>query len=139
STTLPLAEWRSRPGREAEIDVHALRRQRERLLRRHLPQGAPTSPALANLCAFRLDRRLDAAARSVGARYTRYADDLAFSGGTLFAQRAQRFVAFAAGIALDEGFTVNFHKTRVMPQSRRQQLAGLVVNQRAQTSRVSYD
>jgi RNA-directed DNA polymerase len=47
---------------------------------RHLPQGAPTSPALANLCALTLDRRLHGLARVLGASYTRYADDITFSG-----------------------------------------------------------
>ncbi|KAB1915652.1 hypothetical protein F8274_03065 [Micromonospora sp. AMSO31t] len=46
----------------------------------HLPQGAPTSPALANLCAYRLDRRLTGLADAFETTYTRYADDLAFSG-----------------------------------------------------------
>ena len=51
----------------------------------HLPQGAPTSPALSNLAAFRLDRRLAALARAFGATMTRYADDLAFAGDQRFA------------------------------------------------------
>jgi RNA-directed DNA polymerase len=42
--------------------------------RPHLPQGAPTSPALANICAYRLDCRLAGLAKSIGAEYTRYAD-----------------------------------------------------------------
>jgi hypothetical protein len=46
---------------------------------RHLPQGAPTSPALSNLICRRLDRRLTAIARKLGFVYTRYADDLSFS------------------------------------------------------------
>ena len=50
-----------------------------RLATPHLPQGAPTSPALANLAAFGLDRRLTGLARAVGARYSRYADDLVLS------------------------------------------------------------
>ena len=41
------------------------------------PQGAPTSPALANVCVYRVDCRLTGLAYSAGAQYTRYADDRA--------------------------------------------------------------
>ncbi|HTG43605.1 MAG TPA: reverse transcriptase family protein, partial [Verrucomicrobiae bacterium] len=53
-----------------------LRRLRDLYYRPHLPQGAPTSPALANLCCYRLDCRLAGLARSADANYSRYADDL---------------------------------------------------------------
>ena len=46
----------------------------------HLPQGGPASPALANAAAYTLDLRLAGLARRIGANYSRYADDLAFSG-----------------------------------------------------------
>jgi RNA-directed DNA polymerase len=94
----------------------------------HLPQGAPTSPALANLAAWRLDRRLDALARSHGAAMTRYADDLAFGGDSAFARSLPFFIPRAAAIALEEGFSINHRKTRVMHRDQRQQLCGLVVN-----------
>ena len=53
----------------------------------HLPQGASTSPALANLCGYRMDCRLAGLANAAGATYTRYADDLAFSGSGEFSRR----------------------------------------------------
>jgi hypothetical protein len=105
----------------------------------HLPQGAPTSPALANLCAYRLDCRLAALAASLGGRYTRYADDLAFSGGDELARGARRFQVLACRVALEEGFAVHTRKSRFMRQGVRQQLAGVVVNGRPNVKRADYD
>jgi RNA-directed DNA polymerase len=104
----------------------------------HLPQGAPTSPALANLCAFRLDRRLSGLADRLGLNYARYADDLAFSG-TLSNGGIDRLVAFAGHIVHEEGFRVHPHKTRVRRQSQRQSLTGLVVNALPAVPREDYD
>lgn len=95
----------------------------------HLPQGAPTSPSLANITAYHLDCRLQGLAEAAGAQYTRYADDLAFSGGEEFARTVDRFASHAAAIAMEEGFDVNFRKTRLMRRGVRQHLAGLVVNE----------
>lgn len=111
----------------------------ERLRRRHLPQGAPTSPALANLAAFWLDVRLSAAASAVGATYTRYADDLAFSGGDGFRRKATGFRKLVARIVAKEGFRIRARKTRWMRPHSRQRLAGLVVNERPRPSRATFD
>lgn len=111
----------------------------QRYRRPHLPQGAPTSPALANLCAFRLDCRLTGLADWAGAVYTRYADDLAFSGDGEFARHVERYATQIAAIALEEGWRVQHHKTRVMRQGVRQLLAGVVVNARVNVARDEYD
>jgi RNA-directed DNA polymerase len=113
--------------------------ERKQYMAAHLPQGAPTSPALANLCAFRLDMRLAAAAKKLGANYTRYADDLAFSGGESLRRSATRFHIMVCRIALEEGFEVNTRKTRVMRQGVRQQLTGIVVNARPNIVREKYE
>lgn len=107
--------------------------------RRHLPQGAPTSPALANLCAYRLDCRLAELANRAEGRYTRYADDLAFSGGPEFARSIKRFHIQACVIAMEEGFAVQHRKTRVMRPGVRQKLAGLVINEKLNIRRNDYD
>jgi RNA-directed DNA polymerase len=105
----------------------------------HLPQGAPTSPALANLCAFRVDCRLHGLADSMGAVYTRYADDLAFSGDEIFERCVERFATQAASILLEEGLIVNHRKTRIMRQGVRQYLAGLVTNGHLNVVREDFD
>jgi hypothetical protein len=116
-------------------------RQRRRDLygRPHLPQGAPTSPALANLCAYRLDCRLAGLARVVGAEYTRYADDLVFSGGPEFGRCVERFYVQVGAIALEEGFEVHARKTRVMGRATSQRAAGLVLNDHPNLPRPDYD
>jgi RNA-directed DNA polymerase len=105
----------------------------------HLPQGAPTSPALANICAYRVDCRLTGLAEACGAAYTRYADDLAFSGDENFERGVERFAIHAAAILLEEGFSVHHRKTRIMRQGVRQYLAGVVANRRLNVPRPDYD
>lgn len=105
----------------------------------HLPQGAPTSPALANLSAYRVDCRLSGLAKFAGAVYTRYADDLAFSGGEDFERVVERFSIHVAAILGEEGFALHHRKTRIMRSSVRQQLAGLVTNERINVRRADFD
>ncbi len=122
-----------------EIDAGQMREARALYSRPHLPQGAPTSPALANLCTYRADCRLAGLAESVGAAYTRYADDLAFSGTEELERRIDRFSTHVAAILHEEGFAVHHRKTRVMRQGVRQYLAGLVANQRINVIRTDFD
>jgi RNA-directed DNA polymerase len=105
----------------------------------HLPQGAPTSPALANLAAYRLDCRLNGMAQAVGARYTRYADDLVFSGDETLERSGRRFHIHVCRIALEEGFEVNTRKSHFMRQGVRQQVAGIVLNVRPNLPRDEFD
>jgi RNA-directed DNA polymerase len=136
TTATPREVWKHLAGK---VDPNIVWEARSLCARPHLPQGAPTSPALANLCAYRLDRRLAGLAKSVGAEYTRYADDLAFSGGEAFEKRVERFSIHVAAILIEEGFQVNHRKTRVMRQGVRQHLAGLVANQRLNVMRPEFD
>jgi RNA-directed DNA polymerase len=113
--------------------------ERQVLKAPHLPQGSPCSPALANLCAYRLDMRLAALAQSLGATYSRYADDLVFSGGRALERAAMRFPLRVGAIALEEGFKVSTRKTRAMRQGTRQQVTGVVVNHHPNIARDDYD
>jgi hypothetical protein len=114
-------------------------RQAQRLRDPHLPQGAPTSPALANLCAFRLDLRLDGLARTLGARYTRYADDIVLSGGRHLRDVRERVETWVGRIAREEGFALNHRKTRCQTAGRRQSVCNVVVNRTANLPRESFD
>jgi hypothetical protein len=109
------------------------------LLGPHLPQGAPTSPALANLAAYRLDCRLQGLGRAIGAAYTRYADDLVFSGDERLERSLRRFHVSVCRIALEEGFEVNPRKSHFLRQGVRQQVAGVVLNVRPNVRRDEFD
>ena len=101
---------------------------------RALPQGAPTSPAITNRICRRMDHRLTVAAKRLGFVYTRYADDLSFSSkdGAAKAAALLRQIAHIAG---EEGFEVHPDKTRVFRRGRRQEVTGLVVNDKLSVPR----
>ena len=105
----------------------------------HLAQGAPTSPALANLSAWHLDMRLARLTRRFGANYTRYADDLAFSGDGDLVRKLEPFQRLVEAIIRDEGFSLNARKTRIMDRSTCQRITGLVVNEHVNVPRKAYD
>ncbi len=106
-------------------DSTARHRLRGELRDRHQPQGAPTSPGLANLAAVGLDRRLAGYASAAGLTYSRYADDLTLSGPDVAAPRLIRAVT---EIARDEGFMINSRKTRARHRGQRRTVTGLVVS-----------
>lgn len=105
----------------------------------HLPQGAPTSPAIANLSALHLDLRLDALSAAVEGQYTRYADDLAISGGDVLRRSWGRVSRAVAAIAIEEGFAINHRKTRAMHRGGRQMLTGILVNTKPNVLRADFD
>lgn len=111
----------------------------KRLAAPHLPQGSPCSPTLANLCAFRLDLRLEGLAWVFGATYTRYADDLVFSGPASLRAQFTALRAWVDGIAADEGFELHPRKLRCMPRHRQQRVTGVVVNDKANAPREDFD
>jgi RNA-directed DNA polymerase len=90
-----------------------------------LPQGAPTSPDLANYAAYRLDVRLSRFAEARQLAYTRYADDLTFSGEFVPAERRT-----IEAIMRSEGFAPNSKKLRYLLPSERQAVTGIVVNEK---------
>ncbi len=93
-----------------------------------LPQGAPTSPAIANAICRRLDTRLSALAARAGARYTRYADDLSFSFAADPRVNLGRFLWWIDQICQSEGFNENPTKRRIYRRHAQQRVTGLVVN-----------
>lgn len=113
--------------------------QTQHLKRRHLPQGAPTSPSLANLSAFKLDLRLEALAQSFGATYSRYSDDLAISGPLSLLINSQRLLTFVLSIAAEEGYQLNHRKTRLSTQAAQQRLTGICVNVKPNVPRKYFD
>ncbi|MBG6216134.1 hypothetical protein IWX75_000571 [Arthrobacter sp. CAN_A6] len=136
TAAVPAAVLTRMPDGGSPDERLALRRA---LAAAHLPQGAPSSPALANLSVRRLDSRLAGWAEATGAVYTRYADDLAFSGSGLLPRRADAFVRGVERIVTSEGHLVNPRKTRVKGAAVRQTVTGVVVNSVPNVPRPVFD
>ena len=91
-----------------------------------LPQGAPTSTPLANLVLLKLDRRLMRLAEIHDFKYTRWVDDLSFSGG----YRLLKLRSLLKRVVEDEGLSVSEAKTKTMFRHERQEVLNLTVNQK---------
>ena len=100
---------------------------------RVLPQGACTSPAVTNALCRRLDRRLAGLAGKHGFHYTRYADDLTFSGDNV--GKMGHVLRNVRHILTKEGFTLHPTKTRLMRRANRQEVTGVTVNVRPSVAR----
>lgn len=99
---------------------------------RVVPQGAPTSPWLANLVCFDLDSHFTAYANAHGLTYSRYADDLTFSGDQL----PKGFVREVAGALERFGFRLNRNKIAIHGRGRAQMVTGIVVNERPRPGQI---
>lgn len=95
------------------------------LYKGRLPQGAPTSPKLANLVCARLDARINGYAGPKGIVFTRYADDITLSAQT--SEKVSRAKNFLPTIISGEGFRVNKEKTRIFGTMARKEVTGLIV------------
>jgi len=140
TNVVPLVVRRQAPPALRDVDLEPRRRLLARASTPHLPAGAPTSPALANLVAARLDARVSGLAAAADATYTRYADDLAISlSGAAAVGRARRLLTRVGEIVADEGFRLNESKTVVATRGQRQLLAGIVVNAKPSVARDEID
>ena len=98
-----------------------------------LPQGAPTSPTLTNLVCQRLDRKLVQLAKKNRCTFTRYADDITFScNREIF---TDSFKDELNKILISEGYAQNHKKERLQTFFKRQEVTGVVVNQRTNVTR----
>lgn len=86
-----------------------------------LPQGAPTSPALSNIVSRFMDNRLYKLARKFDYRYTRYADDMGFSGTGI----KPVFIDYVTRIINECGFRVNEEKQRLYHVNGNKILTGI--------------
>lgn len=96
-----------------------------------LPQGAPTSPYLSNLRMIALDDKISKYTYEKNIRYTRYADDLTFSGDF----NPHFLINDVSKFIYHEGFSVNSEKTRIARNNSRQEVTGIIVNSHMQLSK----
>lgn len=110
------------------------------LYKNWLPTGAPTSPVISNLICLELDQELEALARAHGYVYTRYADDLSFSGDTHPEKDGKLVDGHGFRRELESslgrhGFQLNRKKYRVQTKQSRQSVTGLTVNEKVNVPR----
>ena len=99
--------------------------------RESLPQGAPTSPAITNIIMYDFDETVGAFCRGKGIAYTRYCDDMTFSGDF----DENEVIAFVKEELQKLGLFLKTRKTAVIPATKRQTVTGIVVNEKINISK----
>ncbi len=108
-----------------------------------LPQGAPSSPIISNMICLKMDKLLSRFAEDHDLKYTRYADDLTFSTSRETFPHEVATLATGSVIIGEElkqiveknGFNINGSKTRLQHKSQRQEVTGVVVNEKCNLTR----
>jgi len=95
----------------------------------HVPQGAPTSPALANIICRQMDRELQAIADKNNLIYTRYADDISFSHANK-SFKITKILEQSKTVLNYYGLKLNRKKTRVLRPHKRMCITGVVINEK---------
>lgn len=118
--------------------------------KQYLPQGAPTSPIITNMVCDDLDDKLNKLACRYNLNYSRYADDITFSSKhnvyqerdnttfdilDIFGDEQKTFRSELKDIISEEGFTINHRKTRLQKANSRQEVTGLVVNEKVNVTK----
>ncbi|MWW26434.1 reverse transcriptase family protein [Algibacter lectus] len=97
---------------------------------RFLPQGAPTSPAITNILCEKLDFRLTGLANKYGFTYTRYVDDITFSGTHDSFDKITPLLKYSRYVVNSENFNLHPEKLRIMKRNAKQEVTGVVVNEK---------
>ena len=91
-----------------------------------LPQGAPTSPAITNIIMYNFDEKVGEYCSKIGVNYTRYSDDMTFSGDF----NEKEIILFVKKELRKLGLFLKNRKTVVVPKTKRQIVTGVVVNEK---------
>lgn len=107
----------------------------EPLLQKEKPflvQGAPTSPTIANLICYRMDKKLISHTKRHGINYSRYADDITFSSDNVHTLPKMSYIK---KLMIEENFQLNEKKIKLLKNGMRQEVTGLLINERVRIPR----
>lgn len=104
---------------------------------RFLPQGSPCSPAITNVLCKNMDFRLEGIAKKYGFNYSRYVDDITFSGEKEQFKNISAILKYSRKIVKDENFVLHPDKLRIMKRHQRQEVTGVIVNEKPNVNKKS--
>ena len=107
----------------------------KQMWRNSLPQGSPASPLLSNIVCQSLDESMSNLAKRYGLTYTRYADDMTFSSNHSVYAQDGKFLEEVRSIVTSHGFQINDKKTRLQKKGSRQEVTGVIINDKINTYR----